>query len=43
MADSPVVFHYIGLSELAEETLIVRDDDELEIRVILAFIDDAEQ
>lgn len=38
----PIVFHHITLSQFAKEILIVRDDNELEIRVVFAFIDDAE-
>lgn len=37
---SPVIFHYIGLAQFPKEILIVSDDDELEIVVILSFIDD---
>ena len=38
---SPVVLHHIALPELPQEVLVMGDDDELEIRVIPAFIDDA--
>lgn len=38
----PIVFHHITLSQFAKEILIVRDDNELEIGVVFAFIDDAE-
>ena len=36
----PVVLHHVGLAKLAKEVLVVSDDDELEVRVILALVDD---
>jgi hypothetical protein len=40
--DIPIVFHHISLTKFSEKVLIVSDDDELEIRVRFALIDDAE-
>jgi hypothetical protein len=37
----PIVFHDVVLTQLPKEILVVSDYDQLEIRVILAFIDDA--
>ena len=36
----PVVLHNIALPQFTQEVLIVRDDDELEVRVALALVDD---
>ena len=36
----PVVFHHVGLAKLTEEVLVVSDDDELEVGVALALVDD---
>ena len=36
---APVVFHYVTLPELGQEVLVVRDNDELEVGVVLAFVD----
>lgn len=37
----PVVFHNVGLSKLAKEILVVGDNNELEVGVALALIDNA--
>jgi hypothetical protein len=38
---SPIVFHNITLTELPKEIFVMRDDDKLEISVVLSFVDDA--
>ena len=40
-ARSPIVFHNITLTELPKEIFVMRDDDKLEISVVLSFVDDA--
>ena len=40
LSGSPVVLHHVGLAKLTEEVLVVGDDDELEVRVTLALVDD---
>ena len=40
--DSPVVLHDVGLTQLAEEVLVVSDDDQLEVCMGFAFVDDTE-
>lgn len=39
----PVVFANIALTELLQEVLVMRDDNELEIGVVPALIDDARE
>lgn len=34
------MFHNITLAELLEEPLVMRDDDQLEVGVVLSFVDD---
>ena len=34
------MFHDITLAELLEEPLVMRDDDQLEVGVVLSFVDD---
>ena len=36
----PVVVHHITLTQLPQEVLVVGDDDELEVGMVLSFIDD---
>ena len=36
----PVVLHHVGLAKLTKEVLVVSNDDELEVRVTLALVDD---
>jgi hypothetical protein len=38
---SPIVFHNTTLTELPKEILVVRDDEKLEVSVVLSFVDDA--
>ena len=37
----PVIFHHITLTEFSQEILVMSDDDELEIGVVPALVDDA--
>jgi hypothetical protein len=37
----PIILHHITLTQLAKEVLVVRDNNQLEIRMVLAFVDDA--
>lgn len=39
----PIVLHYLGLTKLAKEILVMGDDDQLEVRMILPLVDDASQ
>ncbi len=39
--DSPVIFHYITLAELAKEVLVVCNDDKLEVGMVLPLVNDA--
>jgi hypothetical protein len=39
--NSPIIFHDITLTELPKEILVMRDDDKLEVSVVLSFVDDA--
>ena len=34
------MFHDITLAELLEEPLVMRNDDQLEVGVVLSFVDD---
>lgn len=36
----PVVIHHIALTQLPQEVLVVSDDDELEVGMVLSFVDD---
>jgi hypothetical protein len=38
---SPIVFHNTTLTEFPKEILVVRDDEKLEVSVVLSFVDDA--
>jgi hypothetical protein len=38
----PIVLHHIALAQFPQEILIVRDDNELKIRPVLALVDDAD-
>ena len=40
-ACSPIILHDITLTELSKEVLVMRDDDKLEVSVVLSFVDDA--
>jgi hypothetical protein len=40
-ANLPIIFHDITLPELPKEILVMRDDDELEVSMVLSFVDDA--
>jgi hypothetical protein len=38
--NSPIIFHDITLAELPKEILVMRNDDELEVSMVLSFVDD---
>jgi hypothetical protein len=38
--NSPIIFHGVTLTELPKEILVMRNDDKLEIGVVLSFVDD---
>ena len=38
--NSPIVLHGITLTELPKEVLVMRNDDKLEVSVVLSFVDD---
>ena len=39
--NSPIIFHDITLAELPKEILVMRNDDKLEVSMVLSFVDDA--
>lgn len=40
-ANLPIVFHDVTLTELPKEIFVMRDDDKLEVSVVLPLINDA--
>ena len=38
--NSPIIFHDIILAELLKEPFVMRNDDKLEVGVVLPFVDD---
>jgi hypothetical protein len=39
---APIVFHDITLAQLTQEVLVMGDNDKLEVRMVLALVDDAD-
>jgi hypothetical protein len=37
----PIMFHHLCLTQFPQKVLVVRDDNQLEVRVALSFPDDA--
>lgn len=40
-ANLPIVFHDVTLTELPKEIFVMRDDDKLEVSVVLPLVNDA--
>lgn len=40
--DEPIVFHDVTLTQLSQKVLIVGDDNQLEVGMTLAFVDNAD-